>query len=199
MKRNLQSNSSLKKQKKIDGFFFTNAPKKQTANEVHGSEDSFEVKEKLKTDDNRKSIELEIEPVPEIESKKLGTGKRKFQLSWLKDFAWLEYEEGIARCKLCNLFPKLSESNSRVVQGYSSNFKSETLKKHANSQQHRRCEEAQEAKENPCETPMAKCIKSMDQKTFAHLTSLFNASYYLAKSNRPFSDFKELVVVTCKM
>ena len=41
-------------------------------------------------------------------------------------------------------------------------------------------------------------IKSIDQKTFAHLTSLLNACYYLANNNRPFSDFKELVDLLSK-
>lgn len=99
---------------------------------------------------------------------------------------------------MCNLFPKLSDCNSRVVQGYSPNFKSETFKKHRSSQHHLRCEEAVEAKEKPNETPMAKCIKTVDQKTFSHLNSLFNACYYLAKNNRPFSDITDLMGLLSK-
>lgn len=152
MKRSLELNLLPNKQKTIDGFFHRNGPPKETVSEGHGSRDSSETKGNLKTVDNEKSVEPQIEPTPEVEFKKFGRGKRKFQLSWLKDFEWLEYIDGIAKCKVCNLFPKLSDCNSRVVQGYSSNFKSETFKKHRSSQQHLRCEEALEAKEKPNET-----------------------------------------------
>lgn len=75
----------------------------------------------------------------------------------------------------------------------------ETFKKHGKSQQHIQCEEEKRAKEKPYDTPIAKCIKSIDQKSFAHLSALCNASYYLAKNNRPFSDIKELVILLSKL
>lgn len=78
MKRRLDVNSSPKTQKKISGFFVRkeNKSEKENVGET-GSLDSSEVIENMKTEVDKKSVE------PEIEPNRLGTGKRKFQLSWL--------------------------------------------------------------------------------------------------------------------
>lgn len=47
------------------------------------------------------------------------TGKRKFKEDWCKDFTWIAFSHktGIANCKVCASFPKLLDTNSKVVKG----------------------------------------------------------------------------------
>lgn len=98
-KRNIQENSLCKKQKKIDGFFFSNNSEKrliadnekQSSTERHGNLDSSEVPLPGETNEKKK----EIEPALELKPTKIETGLRKFQVTWLKDFNWLEYKEVI--------------------------------------------------------------------------------------------------------
>lgn len=87
------------------------------------------------------------------------SGKRKFQQSWLDVLLWLRYDEGIAKCEVCNNFPNIADSSSKVVTGYSGPFKLETFKKHEKSYTHIKCEEANTTKKNPESSPLAKCVK----------------------------------------
>jgi hypothetical protein len=51
---------------------------------------------------------------------------KQFQDSWLSDFAWLMYENGLITCKFCMTIPCMA-GNSDLVKGCKT-FKKETLK-----------------------------------------------------------------------
>jgi hypothetical protein len=51
----------------------------------------------------------------------------------------------------------------------------------------------------PEDTPFATCMKKMDTKMFDNLKALFYVAYYIAKSNKPFSVFSELLEMAIKL
>jgi hypothetical protein len=55
--------------------------------------------------------------------------KRQFQDSWLSDFAWLVYENGLMTYKFCKTFPGMARK-SDFLKGCKT-FKKETLKIHS--------------------------------------------------------------------
>jgi hypothetical protein len=60
------------------------------------------------------------------------------------------------------------------IKGFPGPFTLETFKKHDKSFQHQNCVRALLA---PEATPLAMCVKIMDEKTFDYLKTLFNVSY----------------------
>ncbi|XP_070587501.1 zinc finger protein 862-like [Erythrolamprus reginae] len=128
-------------------------------------------------------------------------GPRRFRQEWCKELAWLKFDHttGIAICEICASFPGIADQASRIVKGFSGPFKLETFKKHAKSLQHLNCVEATHAALAPEATPLAACIRKMDEDMFKHMTILFNVAYYIAKNNRPFTDFEGLLELTEKL
>ena len=61
--------------------------------------------------------------------------KRQFQDSWLSDFAWLVYENGLITCNFCKTFPGMA-GKSDFFKGCKT-FKKEILKIHSKSQKHK--------------------------------------------------------------
>jgi hypothetical protein len=43
--------------------------------------------------------------------------KRQSQDSWLSDFDWIMYENGLMTCKFCKTFPSMVE-NSDLIKGF---------------------------------------------------------------------------------
>lgn len=84
-------------------------------------------------------------------------------------------------------FPELADSNSKILQGYTGPFKLDSFRKHQKSYQHQKCLKAKDAQLAPEATPLAICIKKMDEKMFNHLKVVFNVAYYIAKNNKPFT------------
>lgn len=95
-------------------------------------------------------------------------------------------------------FPELADSNSKILQGYTGPFKLDSFRKHQKSYQHQKCLKAKDAQLAPEATPLAICIKKMDEKMFNHLKVVFNVAYYIAK-NKPFTDFEGLLKLTRKL
>jgi hypothetical protein len=83
--------------------------------------------------------------------------------------------------------------------GFSKPFKQETFVLHGKSKTH--CDNVTTLKANisPSETPLAKSIKRMDHEMFLHLNNLFNIAYYIAKSDKPFKDFENLLSLAGKL
>ncbi|XP_053158033.1 zinc finger protein 862-like isoform X2 [Hemicordylus capensis] len=139
-------------------------------------------------------------------SNKPSKGPRQFKNSWLGEFPWLKYdpESGIAKCEVCVASPSICDKTSRLFQGCRAPFRHETFKYHNKSRSHRKCSDAISALSNPASTPpasapSAQCMKEMDEKKFKQLEALFNASYYIAKNNKPFTDLRELIVLLNKL
>jgi hypothetical protein len=68
-------------------------------------------------------------------------GRRKFKDNWCKEFTWLSFDQntGVANCKACTSFPRISDQNSKIVKGFPGPFKLETFKKHKKSFQRQNC------------------------------------------------------------
>lgn len=149
------------------------------------------------------------EPVNEVKSEVknvavavgLQPGKRKFREEWCKELSWLTFDKttGVAQCKSCVLFPNSSDQSSKVVTGFTGPFKLETFKKHDKSLQHRNCVAACNTALFPETTPLAVCVKKMDSNMFENLKKLFNIAYYIAKNNKPFTDFPGLIELSEKL
>jgi hypothetical protein len=54
------------------------------------------------------------------------------------------------------------------------------------------------ATNHPENTSLAVCQRKMDSKMFEHLKCLFNTAYYIAKFNKPLTDFKNLIALLNK-
>ncbi|MEE6461244.1 hypothetical protein FKM82_001240 [Ascaphus truei] len=123
--------------------------------------------------------------------------KRKFQSDWLKQLKWLSYDATtrLAKCKICSDYPHLSDQSSKVVLGFCGPFKLDSFKKHEISVKHLRCTAAHEGELNQQVRPQQECMNKMDEKMFK---TAFNCAYYIAKSNKPFSDLPELIGLLSK-
>jgi hypothetical protein len=114
-------------------------------------------------------------------------GRRKFKDNWCKELMWLSFDQntGVANCKVCASFPRISDQNSKIVKGFPGPLKLETLKNHKSFQLHN-CVRANNALLAPEAMSLAMCVKKMDEKTFYYLKTHLNVSYYIAKNNKPF-------------
>ena len=72
------------------------------------------------------------------------------------------------------------------------------IKGHDQSRRHVRCVEAKKAKEVPDATSIHIRTRSLNKKNLDKLEKLFNTTYYIAKSGRPFSDFNQLCILQVK-
>ncbi|XP_040177111.1 zinc finger protein 862-like [Rana temporaria] len=127
--------------------------------------------------------------------------RRKFKQDWCKLLTWLKFDHstGIAICEICSSFPGIVDHASKIVKGFSGPFKLETFKKHGQSLQHNKCIKAKHALLAAEATPLPACVKKMDQGVFNHMKVLFNVAYYIAKHNKPYTDFKGLLELTEKL
>jgi hypothetical protein len=93
-------------------------------------------------------------------------GRRKFKDDWCKELTWLSFDQntGVENCKVCASFPRISDQNSKIAKGFPGPFKLETFKKHNKSFQHQNCVRANNALLAPEATPLAMCVKKMDEK-----------------------------------
>lgn len=60
------------------------------------------------------------------------------------------------------------------------------------------CVEAQKAREAPTSTPIRFGLRNLNDLTEEKLVKLFNTAYYIAKNERPFSDFNQLCMLQVK-
>jgi hypothetical protein len=128
-------------------------------------------------------------------------GRGKFKYDWCKELTWLSFDQnsGVENCEVCASFPRISDQNSKIVKGFLGPLKLETFKKHDKSFQHQICVRANNALLAPEAMPLAMCVKKMDEKAFDYLKTLFNVSYYIAKNNKPFTDFSGLLELSEKL
>jgi hypothetical protein len=113
--------------------------------------------------------------------------RHAFPDKWLKEF---KEEEEVAFFYVCKRYPGTADSNSRLLQGFRGPFKVETFKFHEASNSHKKCCDTDLATNHPENTPPAVCQRKMDSKMYEHLKCLFNIAYYIAKFNKPLTDFK---------
>jgi hypothetical protein len=128
-------------------------------------------------------------------------GRWNFKDDWCKELTWLSFDQntGVANSKVCVSFLRISDQNSKIVKRFPGPFKLETFKKHDKSFQHQNCVRANDALLAPEAMPLAMCMKKMDEKTFDYLKTLFKVSYYIAKNNKPFTDFTGLLELSDKL
>lgn len=96
--------------------------------------------------------------------------KRRFNKEWLSHFEWLLYDDAnsLAMCKICQQVSS-SDVDRKWISGFSGPFKKESFAWHSQSKIHNENVSIVNAKMHPAETPMAKCVKKMDEQMFSHL------------------------------
>ena len=72
------------------------------------------------------------------------------------------------------------------------------IKGHDQSRRHAKCVEAQKAREALTSTPICLGLRNLNAMTEEKLVKLFNTAYYIAKNERPFSDFNQLCMLQVK-
>jgi hypothetical protein len=57
-------------------------------------------------------------------------GRRKFKDDWCKELTWLSFDQhtGVADCKVCTSFPRISDQYLEILKGFPGPFKLETFK-----------------------------------------------------------------------
>ncbi|MEE6467962.1 hypothetical protein FKM82_008120 [Ascaphus truei] len=129
--------------------------------------------------------------------------RRNFQDSWLKDFTWLEYnkESDVASCIICSNVAHKTDVTppTHIRQIFNAPFKVESFKYHGKSALHIKFAKIWTAQKNPESTPTRLCVKKMEREMFQQMCVVFNSAYYIAKTNKPFSDIKELLNYTRKL
>lgn len=131
-------------------------------------------------------------------SKEKSSGMRKFNPKWKEEFPWLSFnaEENVMICDLCSVNPSLA-GISDFVKGCS-NFKKETVRKHAVSNIHIRAREMSHSKEKSItESQIAqsfsKINKDMQSQERKEMEAKINTAYFVAKEELPFSKFEGLL------
>ena len=81
-------------------------------------------------------------------SKEKPSVMRKFNPKWKEEFPWLSFNaaENVMICDLCRAYSSVA-GNTNFLKGCS-NFKKETIRKHANSNGHIRARDRSQSKEN---------------------------------------------------
>jgi hypothetical protein len=92
-------------------------------------------------------------------------------------------------------YPGAADSISKLLQGFQGPFKVKTFKFHEASNSHKKCCDIDLARYHPENTPLDACQRKMVSKMFEHLKCLFNTTYYIAKFNKPLTDFKNLIAL----
>uniref|UniRef100_A0A8C5QKG7 TTF-type domain-containing protein n=1 Tax=Leptobrachium leishanense TaxID=445787 RepID=A0A8C5QKG7_9ANUR len=125
--------------------------------------------------------------------------KRRFNTHWLEQFSWLIFSEDTdtVTCKVCSRFPQTSDAKWK--DGVKAPFKNETFVWHEKSNKHKENVDKVKAKDTPEERPLAVCIKKMDAAMFQHMTHMFIVAYYVAKSEKPFRDYMDLLTLAAKL
>uniref|UniRef100_A0A8C5LZR6 TTF-type domain-containing protein n=1 Tax=Leptobrachium leishanense TaxID=445787 RepID=A0A8C5LZR6_9ANUR len=125
--------------------------------------------------------------------------KRCFNTHWLEQFSWLIFSEDTdtVTCKVCSRFPQTSDAKWK--DGVKAPFKKETFVWHEKSNKHKENVDEVKAKDTPEERPLAVCIKKMDAEMFQHMKHMFNVAYFVAKSEKPFRDFMDLLTLAAKL
>lgn len=123
--------------------------------------------------------------------------KRPFNTHWLEQFSWLFFSEDTVTCKVCSRFPQ--SADAKWKDGIKAPFKRETFVWHEKSNKHKENVDKVKAKDNPEETPLAVCVRRMDAAMFQHMTHVFNVAYYVAKHEKPFRDFPDLLMLAAKL
>ena len=121
---------------------------------------------------------------------------------------WLDYEEkdGIVWkiwCKYCSEFPDVAQGRHNSGQKQfidcaayingTTNVKLSAAKHHENTDGHEDAKKANAAKYKPTETPMHKSIRALHEDKNVKMVKLFNAAYYIAKTEMAFSDYPGFV------
>ncbi|XP_070536928.1 zinc finger protein 862-like [Ptychodera flava] len=136
------------------------------------------------------STSQDDEPSP---SKKVKTGReRTFQTSWLQGReSWLRYDKS-KRAMFCKICP----SGTSAFTGTGCiNFRIDSLRKHESSKPHRASVDRKIIESSAVPRPIVTSVMNMDKLQYERLTVLFNTAYYIAKNEKPFSDFAGLLAL----
>ncbi|XP_070563662.1 zinc finger protein 862-like [Ptychodera flava] len=126
-------------------------------------------------------------------SKKVKTGReRTFQTSWLQGReSWLRYDKS-KRAMFCKICP----SGTSAFTGTGCiNFRIDSLRKHESSKPHRASVDRKIIESSAVPRPIVTSVMNMDKLQYERLTVLFNTAYYIAKNEKPFSDFAGLLAL----
>nr|XP_006822890.1 PREDICTED: zinc finger protein 862-like [Saccoglossus kowalevskii] len=117
---------------------------------------------------------------------------RKFQDSWKTGRDWLKYDAAKKSmfCTICTNGTSAFASNDGCT-----NFRIESLRKHESSSIHRRAVQKVVIEKSSNPRPLVSCVMNMDQTQYQRLQIIFRTAYYLAKNEKPFSDFADLLTL----
>ena len=99
----------------------------------------------------------------EYDSKRL---KRVFQTRWHQEFPWLtvDDERGVTKCKICCMWPTISDPQSPLVLG-SVRFRKDPLYTHAKSVFHIPCVTRESSVNVPLkDTPLGKTVVPLEKE-----------------------------------
>ena len=144
------------------------------------------------------------EDMEDSSSRKRYEEKRKqegqsFRQEWKKTFAWLQFDETKQEmfCTACRKFPSLADKNSSFFTG-SQAFHTGNITAHASNRRHEACVFAKQQREQQGRGArnVVQSLQQMSSDTEEKMKKLFNISYFIAKHERPFSDFEDLCIST---
>ncbi|XP_053544659.1 zinc finger protein 862 isoform X2 [Bombina bombina] len=142
--------------------------------------------------------QLALTPTIILQSRIQSPGRRKFKEEWCRELTWLKYDKmsGVAVCEICASVPNDANQNSKAVKAFTEPFRLATFKKHGKSHYHLNC-----AREKNILLPpqLALYVKTMDEDMTSQFKTLFNVAYYIAKNNKPFTDFDGLLELSGKL
>jgi len=116
---------------------------------------------------------------------------RTFQQNWIKQFPWVQHKDGDMTCVMCLKFPNISDPINPFVIG-TSTFRINALQSHQQGTKHRRCQDAYDVQVNEAVAPLDVLLKKIPEPVMTKMKKLFNTAYYVARNEKPFSDFSKL-------
>ena len=126
------------------------------------------------------------------------TRVRRFQPSWRKEFAWVEFndEKKEMFCVVCRKHPTVADRESRLFLGIngssSSGFRRDTLVSHNISRCHVFCVQREKYQARPEEAPLTRISRKIDNESQERLEKLFNTAHFVAKEKIALAKFPGL-------
>ncbi|XP_052243150.1 zinc finger protein 862-like [Dreissena polymorpha] len=119
--------------------------------------------------------------------------ERGFHEVWKKDRPWLQFNDGVMTCSLCQVFFKNNTcvGKNTFITG-STNFKVSTVSDHESSKCHQKAAEAELAKQSKHDmqkSEAGKALLSLKSAERHVIASLFRNAHAVAKKGRPLSDY----------
>ena len=215
----VKSANQRKRPLTLDGYFGSQSSKRKKEKELNFASSADEERKPLKNNEppttssnqpqrQQTKLQSKQEPTKSCErpydrKQAKDEQKRRFNPKWRDEFPWLNFsgDKNVMTCDICCKHPSVA-GKTDFLKGCT-NFKKETIKKHATSNGHIRAREKSFAEEKAIEESQifqtfSKINKDMQAQDRKEMEIKLDTAYFVAKEELPFSKFEGLLSLLIK-